>query len=623
MNRILKHTSLFLCLALFVLATIFFVGTYQKVYAAGYYDFEFTQFYVKYDINPDLTMQVSERFTVKYEGSRSTGIMRDIPVNAGDRVRNVRAYEVIDGVSSSLEYTVNNSEDDFITVDMGDRTIKTGQSHTYLSTYDYAVTKPTSENTLYLNAIGFGSEQAMRNVTVELNLPDGFRSAQCFTEYGNSVTSDFLQEGNKITFSSDELPAFRGVTFELNFDEGILHTKADITPYIVFIAACVLIAALIAVKFLRFSKGDITVVPNFDACDKYDPLMMGKLLDNAAENEDVTSLIYYWADKGYLKIDMTDESDAVLIRVTVNLPDNAPEYQKLMFNNLFATGECVRISSLKNRFYTTVDQVKAQCNTAVPAIYDRKSVGASLLFATAGALFMALTPIFIAFFSINTTFVYLYSLLAIPAVIAVYILTKMAKERLMKYTRLTAFIIFAGIILLCAGFTAIYWYFVASFVVETIPKILLCAAGFAITMLSVTILCRTDEYDRQLGEILGFKDFISNVEKDKLEMMLSSNPEMYYKVLPYAQVLGVSDIWEEKFKDLTVQPPTWAVGYNTNFVFNYVVFNALLRTMRTDIARTLVSKPSSRGLSGGGFGGRGGFGGHGGGGHGGGGFRGR
>lgn len=60
--------------------------------------------------------------------------------------------------------------------------------------------------------------------------------------------------------------------------------------------------------------------------------------------------------------------------------------------------------------------------------------------------------------------------------------------------------------------------------------------------------------------MLGFKEFIKAAEKDRLEMLLEEDPEYYYHVLPYAQVLHVSKIWINKFKDLTVPPPTWYVG---------------------------------------------------------------
>ena len=116
---------------------------------------------------------------------------------------------------------------------------------------------------------------------------------------------------------------------------------------------------------------------------------------------------------------------------------------------------------------------------------------------------------------------------------------------------------------------------------------------------------------------MWFRNFIEIAEKDKLEKLIDENPSYYYKVLPYAQVMGVSDVWENKFKGINLQPPEWAYGYNYN-VFDYILFSALLRSTWRSTARAFVPPPSSSGRSGGHRGG-GGF--HAGGGFGGGGGR--
>jgi uncharacterized membrane protein len=97
--------------------------------------------------------------------------------------------------------------------------------------------------------------------------------------------------------------------------------------------------------------------------------------------------------------------------------------------------------------------------------------------------------------------------------------------------------------------------------------------------------------------------------------MLETNPELFYDVLPYAQVMNVSDEWEEKFKTITIKPPMWYDGD-----FNYFDYWLISRSMRS-INLAMVSRPSNTSVGGGGGGGfSGGFSGGGGGG-GGGGFR--
>ena len=120
-----------------------------------------------------------------------------------------------------------------------------------------------------------------------------------------------------------------------------------------------------------------------------------------------------------------------------------------------------------------------------------------------------------------------------------------------------------------------------------------------------------------LENILGFKEFIVVTEEDKIKVMLKENPELYYKILPYAQALGVTNEWEKKFESITMQPPTWYVGDFT--FFDYLLLRSCMRSaMMRSMSAAMQQKGgrfvgrSGGGGSFGGFGG-GGFGGGGGG----------
>ena len=83
--------------------------------------------------------------------------------------------------------------------------------------------------------------------------------------------------------------------------------------------------------------------------------------------------------------------------------------------------------------------------------------------------------------------------------------------------------------------------------------------------------------------------------------MLEYEPQLYYKVLPYAQVLGVSNVWEEKFEKITLQPPQWCVGGMS--LFDYLLLNRIMRTATL----AMLMRPEPKGGS---FVGRSGGGGH-------------
>ncbi|MDE6690763.1 MAG: DUF2207 domain-containing protein, partial [Clostridia bacterium] len=540
-------------------ATLFTKSGVSTAYAVGAYDFEFTDFHVTYDIHSDRTMDVTMDLGVHYSGYDSTGFMHDIPVNAGDRVRHIEAYELdkIGGTEMHLDYKVKQEVTNFITVDMGDYSRKTGQTHYYRVKYEYAITKPAKKNTLYLNAIGFGSEAAMQNVHITLNLPDGFlgkdgvkcwsgpRGVQGYEKY------DFEVNGNTVTYDINILHSYTGVTFQLDFKDGVLSTKPDFTPYWVIIIACVVLALLFAVKFLLFNKDGLTPIVNVEAPNGMDPLVMGKLIDNKVDKSDVTSLIYYWANKGYIKINMPDEKNAdsdeiELIQIRARLPEGSPSYQVRMYSKLFKDGSLVKLSDLTYKFYPTVESVTKEVNAQNSKLYSGKSMAFAVLFALIGGLVMALTPIVLALTTISTKLFLIVPLFMIVPAIVIFALTQAVRFNKLKFKKSKLILCYCGVALLAALFSVIYVVFLPSYYVEVVPKIVLCVVGFAIVMLSACIISRTEAYVEKLNQIVGFRDFIMLTEKDKLEVMLEGNPELYYQILPYAIVLGVSDIWENK-----------------------------------------------------------------------------
>ncbi|MDE6585425.1 MAG: DUF2207 domain-containing protein, partial [Clostridia bacterium] len=415
-----------------------------------------------------------------------------------------------------------------------------------------------------------------------------------------------------------------GVTVDLTFKNGSLSTYTDFTPYVFVIAAAVLLLIMVAVKFLCFNKRSLAPVVNFEAPDKMNPLIMGKLIDNTVDTEDITSMIFYWADKGYIKINLENENRPVLIRIVQELPEGTPSYEKHLFNDLFAGRDMVDPNDVPKNYYSTVQSVIGVINGRAKGLYEKMSVTASILFTMLCALILGLTPLIISLTQIHYTFfnVLPLALGLIPFPVIYWFGRSIAYNKLKtskqaKSQRMINVVIIAGVALFDMFF---YTLLVSSAVIGTLPKILLVILTCLTAAVSPMLIQRTESYNAQLNEIVGFKNFIELAEKDRLEKMLETDPQFYYHVLPYAQVLGVSDKWEEKFASITMPPPSYVTYSGTYSLLEFHMLNKMFRNSATSFA-SHMSPP--RNTSSGGSG-RGGFGGgHVGGGHGGGGSRGR
>ena len=70
---------------------------------------------------------------------------------------------------------------------------------------------------------------------------------------------------------------------------------------------------------------------------------------------------------------------------------------------------------------------------------------------------------------------------------------------------------------------------------------------------------RTNRGAQTMAKLLGFREFLSRVEKDHIER-LEKTPELFEKYLPYAMALAVENTWTQAFGNITVAPPQWYRG---------------------------------------------------------------
>jgi uncharacterized membrane protein len=126
---------------------------------------------------------------------------------------------------------------------------------------------------------------------------------------------------------------------------------------------------------------------------------------------------------------------------------------------------------------------------------------------------------------------------------------------------------------------------------------------------------RTIEGVKAMAGVLGFEDFLTHVEADRMER-ISQTPETFEKFLPFAMALGVEKKWVGAFQNIYSQPPSWYQGGYSNGAFYPLMFVNSLDNMTARASSVMASAPRSSGGSGFGGGGSsgGGFGGGGGGG---------
>ncbi len=93
------------------------------------------------------------------------------------------------------------------------------------------------------------------------------------------------------------------------------------------------------------------------------------------------------------------------------------------------------------------------------------------------------------------------------------------------------------------------------------PKIIFDTICFIITSICFTNISRRNEEGNILyQEILGYKKFLEKVDKNQLEEIVNKDKDYYNNILPFALVLGKSELLINKLKDLIFITPDWYEG---------------------------------------------------------------
>ena len=631
-KRIFCAATAFAALILTLLAAFFVrAGNTPPVSAsaAGAYDYTVERYAVEMDVSKDCVIDVEETITAYFTGYDSHGIIRDFSLGGGVTYSDFSAK----CDNSDFSPYFQTDEEGVLSYYLRGNARVTGSTRTY--TITYKIHARPIQGALPLDVLGYGMQSAVSDFTATVRLPAGYQKVDTYSGYEGTTSNQMgiepmvEKDGDNtvITIPSCSVNGY-GITLNVFFESGAL-TKAIDYSLLYAVLAGIAVLALAAMLKLVVCKQPVLVAPvNLSAPENMDPLLMGKIIDGKVDGEDLGALIFYLASEGYIKIDLTeDDKNPTLLLTEKHLPSNTPAHVETFYDGLFPwrqergverRRQSVRVSQLKNKFYTTAEEVKKEVAPAAGQLYHKKSNICLGLLAAVTVLLFGLIGLFIGMSAIGADYMNVVAFITCAIAFAVNAAaSRVAAERQYKWKKSRRILLIIGGLFL-GGLVALFSLFFPSAAYSIAAGAIMVVFAALSGVIAGFCLVRTDEYNDRLGQILGFKNFIEYTEKDKIEFMLKEDPELYYRILPYAQVLGVSNAWTDKFKGLDLTPPTWCSYTTGDFVFDLIVWNSMFRAMGRGFAQNMISRPSTHGN---GFGG-GHFGGHGGGGFGGGGMRG-
>ena len=461
--------------------------------------------------------------------------------------------------------TVAKDEGNYIYLRMGDPNRYITGIKDYVIKYRYNIgwDRDSNFDEVYYNLIGNDWDTDIKKVEFKIELPKKFDANRVnFTvgPYGSRDTEGvkWKVDGNTIVgYTTVTLKPKESVTIALPLPEGYFNFTEEKIIYFIFkgvLYLIYLIIPLIAIGLLKKYRDKESVIQTveFYPPDGLTPTEIGYYIDGIIHSKDLTSLIFYWANMGYLKINELKKSGIFTsgefeIEFLKERLDSKKDFEKYMYNALSAyknSENRVNIRDLRNKFYKHID--KAAEILEIDLIMNKKT---------------------------------LYS----------------SKSLRAGNTMRTSILFIAA-----ASFGYFYYFGITQGVSTLITVICGMVSALVTLAISGKIKSKT-EYGMEIyGRILGFKRFLETAEKRKLELLLEENPSYFYNILPYTIVLGVSDIWADKFKDLVVEPPQWYGGSSVGDAFVLGMFMGSFNNSLSAFNDTMLSAPKAPSNFGGG-----------------------
>lgn len=587
--------------------------------------------YYRTDVTVDIGARhrVEENFVARFEYP-SHGIERFIPLKFADvraRVSEVECSEPHD----------DRVEDGFKVIRIGDEDELVSGDQEYSLSYNYNTGKIPVEggegDVFLFNLLGTENEAPVERFDFNVFIPlNGISAGEVgitlfrglygdraqFVDYSSQIQTidgvDFLVvSGSAFSFAIGE-----GVTIRLDLPEGyfrVVDRSAVVKAAICGTGFFLLFLSLVAWR--RFGVDEPAVVTaRFTPPDGLSPMYVGYINDGAVGGRDLSAMLFYWADKGFIRIEETEKGIYRAVKLVSKL-DGAEIAEEALFNGIFNKTGDGEIADLSKTALVSISGTINSCKqyvagyfTGKRALTEEKSTTRSKFYTVVSAVPLLLFSVFTSVYNYDLGLMIFAGYVSVFTTIVSSVLIGNA-VRLLEAHRGSVFMA----VLCVAPYAAAAGLFGLFFSFVDYRFLICCTALSAGIMFVSKFISKKSAYGRRItDEVAGFRDFIDKVEMDQLKALIDDDPEFYYHVLCYAIVLGLEKKWADKFRFASVPAPEWYSGMGA---FDVAVLSGMARGMQNAVnaaaaARNaghsiggLASGGGGGGFSGGGMGGGG------------------
>ena len=546
-----------------------------------------TSYTVDVEVGVDNSFLFTETIRVNYDQPQH-GIYRYIPLGSIEGQRRPHIdQEWVDGWPYEV-YEENSNK--VFQIGDADRTVTGPQEFTFGYRIRNVDDKDTTQDLLYVDVLPTNWETPIGRVKITVHLPKDV-DADTIEVYAGSYGSetldgdaawDYDETTRTIEITGRRMAQGEGITILCDLPEGYWEGQMnyDWTETTLLTIAPVLAALMLILWFLCGRDPHIVPTVEFYPPKGMTPAEVGYVLDGVADKKDLISLILYFAEQGYLTIEQQDKKK-FLLHKQCEIPKTEKKYARTLFDGLFTKSGDAALDDLDEDFGESYLAASEQ----LTKLYSGKKNTQISLLSTILQLFglvvcgflMIAAILFAGLYNGNFVPGVVFGILGSLGAIGSLLVLLYFQRKALSLSRVKS-----------VSRRTVLW-------VVNLLSTAVCAVAYSLEFDNVTVgivffgslliaeFCtvmmekRTKQSAEFLGKILGLRQFIETAELDRLNRLVEENPAYYYRVLPYAYVMGLTDKWAKNFERIKIVRPDWYVACDRDPIFDAWMFNGMMR----------------------------------------------
>ena len=539
-------------------------------------------------------IQITEEMDVFFNYDKH-GIYRVIPekntiIEDGDK-KKVEAR--VSNVTVNEKFT-STSQDGYKILKIGDKDKTIVGDKKYIIKYTYSIEKYNTKDGIdefYFNIVGDKINTTIGSVEYKIEFPKKYNKENIYLYSGrdeykiNGEETLNKEKGIGIDILSDTVIAgridklilpFRAVTLRIKLGKDYFILRNNYTDILAKIGTALAVMTFIYTLIILYKYGrdkklsDIITFKLPKELDVSNTYYL-KYKTTTDYRKIVPALIIEFANEGYIEIgDGADRQEKGIFAKKpkdrfdiVKIKDyNGNQYRKKIFDALFSKGDVITEKNIKKVGQNIVTAVTEGVEIMQNSKFDKEVYDQSGLKHVWKILGMTIIPLIILFLgavsfvgSIGLTFK-IISTIAILASIFMSVMCLKQTSRTTTVIGVVIQLIIIIIMLVYAGVEAKFISGLGSGIYYIVSAILLSLQ----VLISFWMEKKTQKGMMYEAQVNGFVKYIKTAREEELKEMVMEHPTMFFDILPYTYIFGISKLWINKFSNIEIEKPEWYTG---------------------------------------------------------------